>query len=230
MSKDRKQYWVDYYNEVAGRGNTWLDYSNARVQTQTFALCLEAAGPVVGKRCLDLGCGWGQFTRVLAALGAGEVVGVDMTESLIASHRRTDPDIQWIRGDLQEEGFLESLGDFDLAFLLEVLQFVPLEESVRDVFRRLRPGGRLIGMLPNQECPIITRTIERFEGRFDCPSPERLAGLLSSLPNLAFWSMRGLTFLEDQRLAPYGTSAWTTSPDWATRPNRLQFVVELGGG
>ncbi len=229
MTKDRKEYWAGYYNEVAGRGNAWLDYSNARVQTQTFGLCLEAAGPVGGKRCLDVGCGWGQFSRTLAVLQAGEVVGIDMTESLVASHRKTDPHIRWLRGDIQEASFRRELGEYDLIFILEVLQVVPFEETIRNFWSLVRPGGRLVAMLPNRECPIIARTIDRFEGKFDCPSPAELAALLSALPGREFWALRGLTFMEDQRLAPYGTSPWSGVPDWPEPPNRLQFVIERKG-
>lgn len=44
-----------------------------------------------GKRCLDLGCGMGRWTRVMQKLGAAEVVSVDASESAIESARRFNP-------------------------------------------------------------------------------------------------------------------------------------------
>jgi sugar transferase EpsL len=65
---NQRNFWSSYYGEVFEQQKPWLDYSNARVQAQTFGLA--AAGPVDGAACLDVGCGWGQLARALVALGA----------------------------------------------------------------------------------------------------------------------------------------------------------------
>ena len=77
----QEQFWRDYYVEIVEKGNLWLDYSNERVQAQTFALALEAAGPVRSKQCIDIGCGWGDFCCTLSALQASTVTGVDIVRS-----------------------------------------------------------------------------------------------------------------------------------------------------
>jgi 2-polyprenyl-3-methyl-5-hydroxy-6-metoxy-1,4-benzoquinol methylase len=40
-----------------------------------------------GRRVLDLGCGTGQLARHLATLGAAEVVGLDVSERMLALAR-----------------------------------------------------------------------------------------------------------------------------------------------
>lgn len=64
---DRESFWAEYYEGVARKGEPWLDYSNERVQAQTFGLVLEALGALSGRSCLDVGCGVGQMARTYAA-------------------------------------------------------------------------------------------------------------------------------------------------------------------
>ncbi len=224
--EDRSSFWVRYYREIVARKNPWLDYSNERVQAQTFALSLEAAGPVHGRRCLDVGCGWGQFSLCLAALGASKVTGVDAMEDLIAHHRKSHPDHRWTTGDVLNPAFRQSLGAFDLVFLLEVLQYMPIREAIHGLWESLSPGGRIVAMVPNRECPIIQGAVARFEGKYAPPSPAELVAVLDDLPARHFWHIRGLTFQEDQRHLPYGVSPWTTRPAWDAPPNRLLVVAE----
>jgi 2-polyprenyl-3-methyl-5-hydroxy-6-metoxy-1,4-benzoquinol methylase len=42
---------------------------------------------VAGRRVLDLGCGAGQLARHLAERGAAEVIGVDLSEKMLALAR-----------------------------------------------------------------------------------------------------------------------------------------------
>jgi hypothetical protein len=36
----QEQFWSCYYGEIVKKANPWLDYSNERVQAQTFGLAL----------------------------------------------------------------------------------------------------------------------------------------------------------------------------------------------
>src|SRR5215211_4363657 len=130
-----EDHWASYYRGVVEDGKPWLDYSNGRVQAQTFALALEGAGPVTGLRCLDVGCGWGQLTRVLGALGAAEPTGMDIVPDLITSLQETHPGQRWICGSPTDEALLESLGTFDVVFAVEVLQVVPFEPAVKALWK-----------------------------------------------------------------------------------------------
>jgi hypothetical protein len=118
------------------------------------------------------------------------------------------------------------LSAFDRVFMLEVLQYVPLGTIAR-VWAHVEPGGRLVGVVPNSECPIVQRTIERFDGSYLAPSPAALLGALDELPELAFVALRGLTFSEHQQIVPYELSAWHRAwpENLGTPPNRLQFVA-----
>ena len=62
---------------------------------------LEAVGDVTGLKVIDLGCGEGRFSRMLAERGAG-VTGVDFCEPFIEyaqQHRARDE--EYLLGDMQ---------------------------------------------------------------------------------------------------------------------------------
>jgi hypothetical protein len=106
-----------------------------------------------------------------------------------------------------------------------VLQYVPIGDTLNYLYSRLNPGGRLVAMFPNRECPIVKRTTERCEGQYVGITVAELRQLAENLSNLDFWACRGLAFIEDQRLAPYEISALTQDPNWPAPPNRLLFVA-----
>lgn len=47
--------------------------------------------PLEGKRVLDLGCGYGWHCRYAAQQGAAEVLGIDLSEKMIAEARQRNP-------------------------------------------------------------------------------------------------------------------------------------------
>jgi 2-polyprenyl-3-methyl-5-hydroxy-6-metoxy-1,4-benzoquinol methylase len=224
------EFWKNYYTKVfrnsEGQPVPWLDYSNERVQAQIFSLVLEAAGPLVGRDCLDVGCGWGGFSLCIASLG-GEVTGIDLTENMIVELRSLHPEVRWIAGNFLEPGTLGSGESFDLITAIEVLQYVSLEEAVSFLWKHLKPGGRLVGALPNADCPIVQRTICRFHGHYNSIATSELISLLKTFPNLDAWAISGLSFRDDQKIWPYEASPWITNPEWKDRvPNRLLFVAQ----
>jgi 2-polyprenyl-3-methyl-5-hydroxy-6-metoxy-1,4-benzoquinol methylase len=220
----REQFWTEYYAGVVESGAPWLDYSNDRVQAQTFGLVLEAAGPLRFRTCVDIGCGRGDFCRVLRALHASAVTGVDIVPELIAEHQRTDPEIQWLCGSI-DGGVLERIGTYDVAFLLEVLQLMPLEATLHAVWTRVRPGGRLVGMVPNARCPIVSRTRERFAANYAAPSLADIQRVVATLRDVEHAAYRGLSFALDQRVVPYDVGGWREPPHPAREPNRIQFAI-----
>jgi len=97
--RDRQdRFWKNHYDDLATAAKPWLDYSNDRVQAQTFAVALEAAGSIQGRCCLDFGCGFGLLSMALEALGAAAVCGIDQSAVIINRNRQRTNSIEWILG------------------------------------------------------------------------------------------------------------------------------------
>jgi len=120
------------------------------MSTQTHSMTerlIRDADIVEGMRVLDLGCGGGAVTLLVAdAVGPdGQVVGIDRTERVLEKAReRASADqisqVEFVQGDLS--GPLPELGQFDAIIGRRVLMYLPEPvETLRKVSSLLKDGG-----------------------------------------------------------------------------------------
>ena len=115
-------------------------------QRRAVERLLTHAGPLAGVRTLDVGCGTGRWSRLLAGRGA-RVVGVDRSEAMLAEARRRSPGVEFRRMDAAA---LELADDsFDLALAVAVIQHLGHERQPRaiaELVRVVRPGGLVLAV------------------------------------------------------------------------------------
>jgi SAM-dependent methyltransferase len=125
------------------RGQHWqadVYARNARFVAELGAGLVDMLAPRPGERILDLGCGDGAFTAMVAATGAA-VTGVDASPELVAAARALGIDA--IVGDGRALGFA---ADFDAVVSNAALHWMGDPVPVlAGVARALRPGGRFVG-------------------------------------------------------------------------------------
>ena len=98
-----------------------------------------------GKRVLDLGCRSGALTRHF--LDGNEVVGVDVDRA--ALEKAAALGIEPVEANVEEPLPFED-GSFDAVVAGELLEHVRFPDGlVAEVRRVLRPGGVLVGSVPN---------------------------------------------------------------------------------
>lgn len=110
--------------------------------------------PLKGLRVLDLGCGYGWHCRFAAEQGAVQVLGIDLSEKMLAQagQRNPHPNILYRQCGILEYEYPERSWDLVISNL--ALHYVEdLERVYRQVFRTLRPGGCF---LFNIEHPTFT--------------------------------------------------------------------------
>jgi SAM-dependent methyltransferase len=107
-----------------------------------------------GRRVVDLGCGFGWFCRWAAQRGAASVLGIDLSERMLAraAHDTVDASIAYVRADLDELRL--PAGEFDIAYSSLALHYViRLPELIATVYAALVPGGEFVFSV---EHPIFT--------------------------------------------------------------------------
>jgi SAM-dependent methyltransferase len=103
---------------------------------------------VAGARVLEVGCGEGYGTDLLAGV-AGRIVGVDYDALTVAHARRTYPRGRFVRGNLA--ALPVRTGSVDVLATLQVIEHVwNHAEFVGECRRVLRPDGRLLVTTPNR--------------------------------------------------------------------------------
>jgi SAM-dependent methyltransferase len=98
-----------------------------------------------GARVLDLGCGFGWFSRYAREQGAAQVLGLELSEKMLERARSMgiDPVIEYRRADLEAVELPEAA--FDLAFSSLALHYIAdLGGLLAKVSRALVPGGALV--------------------------------------------------------------------------------------
>ena len=191
---------VAYWNDTAGQ--TWADLQ-APMDRQLESLgrrALAALAPKPGERVLDIGCGSGATTLMLAEAVApgGEAVGVDISRPMLDVARRRSAGMTGVRfheADAQSEPF--AAAGFDAVFSrFGVMFFEDPAAAFANIHRALKPGGRLAFVcwrapfenqfmmlpvmaaaqhLPPQEPPDPTAP-----GPFAFADPERVRGILTA--------------------------------------------------
>lgn len=126
-------------------------------------LALSVAGGLEGKAVLDAGCGDGFFTSLILKKNPKSVSGVDYSVQAISFAKEKCEGAEFKAEDLSATSFRENL--FDVVFLIEVFEHIPnnkKKEIVDELYRILKPGGRLIVSVPSINLPVVDKHEEHF--------------------------------------------------------------------
>lgn len=162
-----------------------------------------AAMLVKGKRVLDLGCGEGYGSRLLAD-AASSVIGVDIDEQIIghAAAKYGAPALQFIHGSITAVPLSED-HSFDAIVCFEAIEHIEAHDALLcEVKRLLRPSGLFIVSTPN-------KVLYHDEAQFQNPFHVREL-YFSDFQALLEHHFRNVSFL-GQRVHP-GSSIWPIQP------------------
>ncbi len=125
-----------------------------------------------GERVLDLGCGAGWATRILARLvadgpeGRGQVVGLDIADEMIRRARaasRDFPNIMYLWGSAQQIPWEENF--FEKVLSVESFYYYADQDRVlHELFRVMAPHGRLFILINlYKDNPYSLRWVEELK-------------------------------------------------------------------
>ena len=134
------------FARIAGRYDLLNHLLSGNVDKSWRRLVARTLQPslVEGARVLDVACGTGDLSRVLARAGAANVIGLDFCRPMLEIARRKAADddrvVLFVEGDALRLPFADEAFDVvTIAFGLRNLAVV--EEGLRELLRVLRPGG-----------------------------------------------------------------------------------------
>jgi len=110
---------------------------------------LDAAEVGKGQRVLDVACGTGVVARAATERvgSTGSVLGVDLSDAMLAVARRIRPDLEWRQADVSAMPFGDA--DFDVVVSQMALMFFPEPAAaLREMRRVARPTGTVAVLVP----------------------------------------------------------------------------------
>jgi trans-aconitate 2-methyltransferase len=125
---------------------TWNPQQYLKFAEERTRPCRDLAARIElppSARVIDLGCGPGNSTEVLAERWPdAELTGLDSSAEMIAKAREAHPDWHWIAGDIPAWA-AEAGEEYDLAFSNAALQWVPDHAAV---FPRLAARAKMLAV------------------------------------------------------------------------------------
>lgn len=123
----------------------------SRIEAYSF---LKRIGDVRGQKVVDIACGAGDYTRMLCRAGASPVVGLDISEKMIALARESEAreplGIEYLVVDARMTSLQR---DFDIGVAAYLLVYARDRDELARMCRGLacwiRPGGRFVTLTTN---------------------------------------------------------------------------------
>lgn len=119
-------------------------------------------------KIIDIGCGAGIHSSLLAALGH-DIVGTDVSEEALVVTKEKSPTVRFICTDIHNLPWAEIEGRFDVTIAMEVIEHLYYPRSLlRAAWRSLRPSGTFIlstpyhGYLKNLILSLLNRWDKHF--------------------------------------------------------------------
>jgi SAM-dependent methyltransferase len=148
LAKGRDMNHVDPDAVVQAEHATWTRSApiyvenTAKLTSQAVRHLLDAAQLTSGSRALEVGCGPGHITAMMAETGA-TVTGVDLVPAMIETARRLHPGIAFVEANAEQLPFADDA--FDVVLVnFSIHHFARPDVVCAEIRRVLTPGGRFV--------------------------------------------------------------------------------------
>jgi ubiquinone/menaquinone biosynthesis C-methylase UbiE len=143
---------IEHHRKIAETAEiiwNWDSPAGRRRAERRAALFIEHAQLEPGRRALELGCGTGVFLERAARSGA-EIRGLDLSGDLLAKARArlaTSRNVTLDQGNAEAMPYPDA--HFDAVYGSSVLHHLDLDQALRESYRVLKSGGRVVFAEPN---------------------------------------------------------------------------------
>jgi ubiquinone/menaquinone biosynthesis C-methylase UbiE len=206
-----------------GRGEE-MEKHHISIAEQTIRLMDLKAG----ERVLDLGCGSGWATRILARMvgegagGAGQVVGIDVSDEMIRRARAQSRDfdnILYVWGSAAEIPWQENY--FNKVLSIESFYYYADQDvALRELFRVMAPRGQMFILINlYKDNPYSLRWVDELKVPVQVRSEQEYVELLQK---------HGFEKVEARRIPDLTPTPETYSGRWFANAEELRDFKKIG--
>ena len=143
---------IEFHRAIADRAEqvwNWDSPAGRLRAARRAAMFVEHGALAPGRRALEVGCGTGLFLEQVSRSGAA-LRALDLSTHLLHRARARlagRANVSFLCGNAEQMPYPD--GCFDAVYGSSVLHHLDLDRALREAFRVLRPGGRLVFTEPN---------------------------------------------------------------------------------
>lgn len=169
---------------------------------------------------LDLGCGTGLFTDKVYQATKAKITGIDISEDLLEQARKRLPEAEFKIVDAMNMSYPDN--HFDIVFGSSILHHLEMDKATKEIYRVLKPGGKMIFAEPNMLNPqIFVQKNVPFIKRWLGDSPDETAIVRWNFAKM----MKEIGF-ENVKVTPYDFLHPYTPSFMISLVRGLGFIVE----
>ena len=218
--------------------NQWAEAGKGEEMAQHHLNITEQAIRLMdlkpGERVLDLSCGTGWATRILARLvgegpeGFGQVVGLDLSDEMIRRARTASRDfdnVMFVGGSAQQIPWEENF--FDKVLSVEAFYYYPDQDrALNELFRIMAPRGRLFILINlYQDNPYSLRWVDSLEVPVHARSKQEYVDLLHAH---AFEDVQALQIPDDTPTPEEYSGKWFKNAQELREFKRIGALLLIG--
>lgn len=138
-----------------GAESIWnWDSPAGRVRADRRASLFVSEGKITAQdTVLEIGCGTGLFTRKVKKATQCKLTATDLSPELLEQARKEFPEGTFVQDDAMNMQFADNT--FDVVFGSSILHHLDMQKAMKEIFRVLKPGGRIVFAEPNMINPQI---------------------------------------------------------------------------
>jgi|SRR5688572_6894747 len=173
--KPKKQQVAEMFNDIAG----WYDFMNrflsGGVDVYWRKMAIRQLTDIQPERILDIATGTGDLAiRAARRFPQAQITGIDISTGMLELGRKKianlllNKQIQLLEGDSEAINFDD--GTFDaVTVAFGVRNFANLEKGLGEMYRVLKPGGRMVILEFSKPCQRIFKSMYDFYMKFVAP-------------------------------------------------------------
>ena len=114
---------------------------------------IDLAKATFNSKVLEIGCGTGLFTRKFYAATHANIIAIDISDELLKEAQKLLPRVHFQLDNAMQLSFNDNT--FDVVYGSSVLHHLEFNASLKEIYRVLKPGGRMVFAEPNMINPQI---------------------------------------------------------------------------
>lgn len=125
-------------------------------------------------KALEIGCGTGLFTQKVYQATKAQITAIDISEDLLQQARVKLPEVEFTIEDAMNTSFENNC--YDCVYGSSILHHLDFEKSLKEIYRVLKSGGKMVFAEPNMINPqILVQKNIPFIKRWMGDSPDETA-------------------------------------------------------